>query len=127
MEKSVVIKSTDSDAVLKFSNPKNDCFEVSFSSSYLCASKRVWGYKGAPCEFLVNLVNNLASQWKGWDGIEEWSSMVNDFKMAFILDSLGHIKIEIELIDNSWKINAELNTEFGQLEQISKQVKNFFS
>lgn len=126
MEKSVVIKSTYSDEVLKFSNPKNDDFEVSFSSSYLCASKRVWGYKGAPCEFLVDLVNNLASQWKGWNGIEEWSSMVNDFKLAFISDSLGHVKIKIELIDHSWKMNAELTTEIGQLEQISKQIKNFF-
>ena len=127
MEKSVVIKSADTDAILKFSNPKNDYFEVTFSSSYLCASKRVWGYKGAPCEFLVDLVNNLALQWKGWDGIEEWSSMVNDFKLAFISDNLGHITIKIELIDDSWKINAELKTEIGQLEQISKQIKNFFS
>lgn len=130
MEKSVVIKSTDTDAVLKFSNPKNDYFEVSFSSSYLSASKRVWGYKGAPCEFLVGLLNNLASQWRGWDGIEEWSSMVNDFKLSFISDNLGHITIKIELIDDSepepWKINAELKTEIGQLEQISNQIKNFF-
>ena len=100
MEKSVVIKSSDTDAVLKFSNPKNDHFEVSFSSSYLCASKRVWGYKGAPCEFLVGLLDELASRWKGWDGVEEWSSMLGNFKLAFTSDSLGHAIIRIELIEH---------------------------
>ena len=71
----------------------------------------------------------MASQWKGWDGIEEWSSMLGDFKLAFTSNSLGHVKIKIELIenDNSWLINAEIKTELGQLEQISRQVKNFFS
>ena len=55
--------------------------------------------------------------------------MLGDFKLAFTSNSLCHVKIQIELIgnDNLWLINAELKTELGQLEQISKQVKNFFS
>lgn len=136
IEKFVSIKSSDTDAVLKFSRLRHDYFYVSFKSSSLCASKRVWLYSNldseySDCDSIVDLFSKLASRTKGWDESEKWISIEGDFKIELISNNLGHVKIEIELSNyrnsESWEIYVELRTELGQIEQILKQVKNFFS
>ncbi|MBP5973177.1 hypothetical protein HW132_10635 [Brasilonema sp. CT11] len=132
MSREVTIKSTCTDAKLEFLNFGNDCFRVLFESRTLSASKDVWLYADgdySDCQFLVNLFREMARAWKGWEGEKTWRSTEADFVLCCTSDKLGHINLEVHLLEfdgSPWSANFNLDTEAGELEKISNEVAMFF-
>ena len=72
---------------------------------------------------------DLAENWKGFDGEKQWSSLEGEFSLICISDSLGHFALEVTIRDNEDTQYARktIFIESGQLEKIALEVKNFFS
>ncbi|WP_392533075.1 DUF6228 family protein [Nostoc sp. C117] len=129
MSRKFSIKSTDTGAKLEFFNFRNDYFTLMLSSPALNASKDIWLYTEndySDFQSLVNFFKEIARAWKGWEGKKTWSSIEGDFVLSCTSDKLGHITLQIELVQldeiETWSANFNLKTEAGQLEKISKEI-----
>lgn len=124
----VAIRSSSSDAELAFVAREGEYFVVEYKSTAASGRRRVWGY--TDCHLLVDLVQWLAAQLRGWADVCEWKTIESDFKISFRSDSLGHVYIGIELTSfldpESWTLSAELQTELGRLPKFASDVEKFF-
>jgi hypothetical protein len=122
----VTIKSANTGAKLKFSELENEYFTVVFSSASLSALHRVWVYTG-DCERLVNLFLDMAKNWTGWEGAKIWDAIEGDFSLSCTSDKLGHITLEIELVERNapelWFARFNVEIEAGQLEKIANEMR----
>lgn len=124
----VTIKSADTAAKLIFSNIEGDYFTASFESPELRTSRRVWGY--TDCEFLVNLFEYMAKEWKGWEGEQTWTSIEGEFGLSCSSDRQGHVRIKLFFVQfegmEPWKAEPTLNLEAGLMDEIAKNMRKFF-
>jgi hypothetical protein len=125
----MIIKSSNSDAVLEFSQHEDDYFAVSFRSSGRSATVRVFGYTDT--KHLGALFQVMASEWKGWSGTKEWASIEREFIIECTADGRGHVAIRVvlqnQMCEEPWKLEAVLNTDSGLLAQYAEEAKRFFN
>jgi hypothetical protein len=126
---STVIKSGNTAATLTFSERDGGYFFVTYESPSVKLRKRVWGY--TDCEFLVNLFEFIAKEWKGWDGAQEWASIEGEFGISATCDNLGHVMLTITIKEfdgpEVWSSQVSLGLDAGQTENIAKKVGQFFA
>jgi len=126
---STVIKSSNTSASLTFCERDGDYFSVIFDSPAVKLKKRVWGY--TDCQFLVNLFDFMAKEWKGWDGLQSWESIEGEFGLSASCDHLGHVMLHLSFRENDgpevWQSNVDLGLDSGQTERIAVQVGKFFA
>lgn len=96
MLKRVTIKSTSTDAKLELLDVGHEYFTVIFSSAALSACKRVWD--NTKFQALVELFQEMASKWRGWESDLTWSSIEGEFILSCTCDKLGHITLSVELV-----------------------------
>jgi hypothetical protein len=122
------IKSARSDAELAFVAFEGGHFTVEFRSSEVSAVLRVWGY--TDCQFLVDLLQHLAQQKRGWKDPMEWQSIESDLALQFRSDSHGHVFVAVEMRhshgEEDWLVKAGIQTELGQLPHIAANAAAFF-
>jgi len=91
------------------------------------ASTTVWLYTKE--NSLSNFFETLSSYDKPWKGTRTWTSIENDLSISVSSSSLGAVLFEITLCslqgEEEWQINISINSEFGQLSHIAKDVKDF--
>lgn len=123
-----VIKSARSDAALTFVGYDGDYFLVELGGSELSAVRRIWGY--TDCDLLVDLLNHLSKQERGWEEPAEWQSIEHDFTLRFRSDSHGHVFVDVELRrwhgEEDWKLETTIQTELGQLPKLAAEATTFF-
>jgi hypothetical protein len=130
MREPVTIKSVNSDYSLTFSLVENDYFTVDVQGADRSAQTRVWGY--TDCQFLVGLFESIAKDWRGWDGVRDWSSIEGEFQLFASSDRLGHVTLRTVLTNTNcgpsepWTLEASLVMEAGQLEAVSRDIADFF-
>jgi hypothetical protein len=128
MQHAFAIKSTRSDAELAFTNCEGDYFTVELCGREISAVRRVWGYTDY-CQNLVELLDYLAKQDRGWAVPAEWASIELELVLRWRSDLLGHVFVEIEMSHNGgedWRLKAEIETELGQLPRIAREAALFF-
>lgn len=117
---------------LEFSNPEVsssgsfDFYAVTLSTTGLKASLRIEAYWEAG---LIELFNEIARDWKGWDGKKEWESIERSLALSAVADRAGHtyLTVELQVPDfNGWYARAVLTLEAGQLQKIARDVERFF-
>ncbi|WP_316367281.1 DUF6228 family protein [Candidatus Thiodiazotropha sp. CDECU1] len=122
------IKSTSTSATLIFREREGDYFSIVYDSPAVKIQKRVWGY--TDCQALVGLFQSLAQDWKGWEGVREWSSIEGEFGLSASSDNLGHIELSISFAEfdapEEWSAKVCLLLDSGQTESIAKKVRVFF-
>lgn len=115
--------------MLTFSEHDGDYFLITYESSAVKIHKRVWGY--TDCEFLVNLFEFIAKEWKGWKGTQEWASIEGEFSISATCDNLGHVMLAITIKEHDgperWNSEVSLGIDAGQTEIIAKKVRQFFA
>ncbi len=124
-----LIKSTESDASLEFSDLSGDYFKVSLRASSHCATRDVYAYtdaKGIACLF-----QEAADQWRGWSGTKKWESIEGEFTLELTSDKTGHISLTARINHNCgnpdpWKLEATLTIEAGQLESLAKKAGKYW-
>ena len=88
-------------------------------------------WMGLP-EFVV-LFEEMARDWRGWDGTKAWRSGVGDLELRCMHDRLGHIGIEVDLRSfefagaREWRAVGRVTVEAGQLDEIAREAREFFA
>lgn len=126
----VKLKSANTGATLEFSAVRNQYCTVTFSSAALRASHQVWIYSGEGERF-ASLFVEMAEHWTGWAGAKTWASLEADFSLSCTSDSLGHITLEVEMVDRDspeeWSTQFKIEVEAGQLETIAQEIQVLFN
>ena len=134
MVDTVIIKSSRSAGELRLSEPKPP--SVSYPVEYLritlkdreiaASSSKIYIYE--PFD-MAAFFEDLAANWKGWEGVKEWASVEGDFALSCTSDGLGHVAMEVTLksgvYEDDWCVKAVIHVEVGQLEEIAAKVKQF--
>ena len=127
MEDSTVIKSAHDGTTLEFSDRTGDHYRVSLTGPNFHGDCSVYAYE--PAADLSAFFRDMATNWRGWQGKKEWSSLEGELKLAGIIDSTGHISLSVRLRSGpypfDWTISAVLLLEAGSLEKIAGQVERF--
>ena len=134
MVDTVTIKSSSSSGELRLSEPKPpsarypvEYLRVSLKDNEIAASSsKVYIYEPLG---LAAFFEDLAGNWKGWEGVKQWSSIEGDFALSCTSDGLGHAAMGVTLksgvYEDDWCVKAVIHVEAGQLEEIAAKVKQF--
>ena len=125
----MVLKSSDSDATLRFGPIEDDYIAVSLSASSYSGRHRTYLHTDAP--HIASFFSEAAENWRNWDGVREWSSLEGDVQLTLEADRLGHITLKVRIIGDSggrdpWQLTATLALEAGQLEGIANDARRHF-
>jgi len=103
---------------------------VGIKSTNLRCSTKVDGYMsdGLPAYFFE--MNNLMTNFGGWEGTRSWSSLEGELSISSSADSLGHVTTIATLrsghYELDWSAEIGLQLEAGQLSGIVKDVRKIF-
>ena len=134
MVEEVTIKSSRSAGELKLSDPKPpgsrypvEYVRVSLKDKDIAASSaKIFLY--TPHD-LADFFEDLAANWKGWEGIKVWASIEEDFALSCKSDNLGHVAMEVTLksglYEDDWCVKAVIYMDAGQLEAVASSVRRF--
>jgi len=133
MSDELTIKSSSSSGKLKFSEqqPANSPVEyirVNLEDRELAAStSRIYLYKP---DDLVAFLDELAREWKGWQGEKEWKSVEGDLALSGTADGLGVVALRVTLksgpYEDDWCVQTVIHVDAGQLEDLAVKAKAFF-
>ena len=82
---------------------------------------------------LIALFEEMARDWRGWEGGKEWKSTDGRLKLACFHDRLGHIDLAFELRSSGladqleWQLQSSLWVEAGTLDGLVRRVRAFFA
>lgn len=129
MEKTVSIRSSQSNSYLVFSGIEREDFGVTFRIRDARVGLRVWrDDAGMP---LVELFRSMARDWRGWEGARSWRSREGGLKLSCTSDRLGHVTLEVTMNGfekpESWRFTGTLVVDPGQLDRIANEVQEFFA
>lgn len=124
-----VIRSSQTGACITFSARSESYFDVRFSSPEVSFGKTI--YDHTSCLALIELFEHMTISWQGWQGSMEWASVESDIRLGCTHDGLGHIDLELSLIDRSghaewWQTTVHLMVDAGQLDRIAFELRRFF-
>jgi len=125
----VTIKSAKGRRSLTLSNRNGDYFDVELAGDAVSAKKRVWGYTDT--EFLGELFDSIARDWKGWDGERQWAAIEGDFSITASSDKLGHIRLDVVIrnndLEDDWQLDVPIYLDAGGLDKIASNVRHFIT
>jgi len=131
--KTLTIRCSKSDSELTLSEisfeTKDGTFfsyQAALSNSHLKAQVEV---ADASHRGWVDFFADLAENWRGWKGEKKTATLEGHLSIKCTVDPLGHVTLRVRLQDvsNSWHAEQDLQLESGQLEELSKQNKTFFT
>lgn len=124
-----IIKSNDSDLLLRLSDIKDDFFTAEIISNRLTAKISVYGYCPHSYSF-ADFFERLASQDKPWETEQCWESLEGEFKLAATCSSLGAVIFTVNFNQNGgedWNIETEIRSDLGQIPELARTGRLFFS
>lgn len=130
----VEIKSSEGPACLTLSEPQKDSgespivyFAASVRDTNLRAVSRVYAY-GA--ENIASLFEDVARNWRGWEGEKSGGSIEGDLSLTCESDLLGHTFVRVTLAsgpyDHNWRVEVTIRLDAAQLDGVAKQLRSFF-
>ena len=125
--KLLTIHSVSSDRAFIFSNRNGEFFNFELKSVEVSAALRVSTYTDD--HGLTNFFKELTGFEKPWQGTRSWRSLEGEFEIHASCATLGQVTFEVNLqsYPGNWKVQAEIETELGQLTQIAKNAEIFFN
>jgi hypothetical protein len=127
MGHSTIIKSAHDGTTLEFSDRAGDYYRVSLSGHDVHGACRVYAYE--PASHLSGFFRDLATNWQGWQGKKEWSSLEGELRFSATCDSTGHTSLSLRLRSGpypfDWILSTVLMIEAGSLGQIASEIEKF--
>jgi hypothetical protein len=132
MVEEVTIKSSRSAGELKFSEPKPPglnhvveyCRVTLRDRGIATSSARIYDPAG-----VVTLFDDMAADWRGWEGEKRWESVDNDFALSCASDARGAVSMTATLKgpyhEGEWRVQAVVHVEAGRLGELAAQVRRF--
>jgi hypothetical protein len=103
-------------------------FKIRLTDHDLSAVSRV--YAGGDEAHPGPLFDQMAAQWRGWQGQFVWESPERELGLRCTRDRTGHVFIRVELrsgpTEADWAVQAKIEAEAGQLEELARQAGLFF-
>jgi hypothetical protein len=75
---------------------------------------------------LVKYLEELAKNWKGWDGEKRLETTESEFNLSARHNGVGHIKLQIEFRNHPWMVKTEIDVEPGNLDNLVADAKTLF-
>ncbi len=133
---SFVLGSGDGSARLEFSDLERDHhgtadrLKATITDVGLVASARVvFNTHINDASALATMFEEIAGQWRGWDGTRQWQALESPFRLCFTHDGIGHIRAEVTLgsgfYPEDWSVKACLILEPGALEELAPSFRRF--
>ena len=102
-------------------------FRVRYTSSDVSAVVEVYDIQPQRWSLFFQ---ELADNWRGWDGVKKHESLENHLKLSCTADSTGHIEMRCILrgdpAGSNWRVEDSLFIEAGQLDGLAKRAKKYF-
>ncbi|MEZ0261134.1 MAG: DUF6228 family protein [Alphaproteobacteria bacterium] len=127
------LRSSTSDLTLRIFNLRDYFYTVELECATfriardVCREDNIFiNYKNLPQFF-----HDLATQRKPWAGTKEWYSFEHEFKISAACDIMGHITLAILIrkrdgSPEEWELQADLQSELGQMPAAAASVEKFF-
>jgi hypothetical protein len=101
-------------------DPTLDYLMADLSVDGLSATKRVYAHYASGWRELANFFAGLATDWRGWSGTREWTSVESDLKIE-ARHEFGHVQLHVTLRqamadwgNHGWTASADLTLEPGE-------------
>jgi Family of unknown function (DUF6228) len=124
---SMTIKSAHGVREIAFSDFDGDYIGIEIRDDTLRVRKKVYLYTDGPS--LCDFFQDMASQWRGWEGKKEIESVEGDFRLEARSDGKGHIELRTTIRNNypedKWFVSIPIWLEAGSLEDISKRINKY--
>ena len=130
----VVIESAQVGISLTLSDPEFEKHSYDYGPEYFRVTAAGPGFSGVLRVYgdasggLPALFEELARNWRGFDGKKSWSSLEGEFSLRASADKLGHMWLGFTLNEPTygWTLEGGLVLEAGQLERIARHVRRFW-
>jgi Family of unknown function (DUF6228) len=101
-----------------------ESFLVTVNGYEIHATTRVSSFRSPS---LAEYFQDIADNWRGWEGEKYWSTLESDLEFKATSDKLGHVRLEFSLkrpyTQFGWVLQAALELEAGQLDAIAANVR----
>jgi hypothetical protein len=127
----LVIKSNGTRCKLQLAIDADE-FIVTITDHGLTAEARGWwNSEMEEPQQLARFFEDLASDWRGWDGQKSWRALERPFFLSATHDGLGHVTLTVRLeegwVDPNWSAEAHLAIDAGGLTELATRVARFVS
>ena len=123
-----IVKSSETDARLVFSQRVGDDFSVEFQSHQLQVVHSVCGYTDP--QGVARLFQELAAYSKPWQGQLHYSSLEQEFGISASCSPLGAVSLAVGFsrvgAKQEWSATTTIQIEFGQLSALASNAQRFF-
>jgi hypothetical protein len=128
MSEPIKLKSSTSPATVEFRRGAADRFGVQVERPELTAAVEVYCIDGFRDPLsLVEFLDGIARDWRGWEGTRNWSALEGEFSLSCRADRLGHIYMTVRLggqIESEpWSVEFQINTEASQIEPLARAMR----
>jgi hypothetical protein len=130
----VKITSSQGSGSLELRDPVRSGNEVASFTATLTADgmKASTGVYVMSGDGIANLFEEMAAEWRGWDGVKTWESLEGDLEVAAEHDRLGQITLRVMLrrwqSPPEWEARADLTIDAGeQLANTARELRAFFT
>jgi hypothetical protein len=75
---------------------------------------------------LADLFEDMAQNWRGWNGTKDWQGMEGGLALSCVHDGLGHVGISVELRHLSgagWVARSDIGVDAGQLDALAGEIR----
>lgn len=96
--------------------------EATLVTPGLEVSETVWGHYATGFDDLISFFIGLEKQWRGWAGIETFSSVENDLRLEASHDGHVWLQVRFQPVGERWSAGATFRLDPG--EQLSQTVAN---
>src|SRR5579863_1133584 len=128
---SAVITSALSNTTLELAvgpnrRPYHAQWSVKLETPSVVATHAFWGSDPGS---LVAFFDDLASNWRGWDGRREWTELERELGLIATHDGLGHVLISVTLGKfiapplAAWMVQVPLQLDAGELDSVAAQAR----
>lgn len=105
--------------------------DAGFGAEVECGGLRAAaGIYDVACTAWAAYFQDLAENWRGWDGTKCERSVEGHLELEATADSTGHITLRVTLSNEPlydvWRASCRLRLEAGQLEALAKRASRFF-
>jgi hypothetical protein len=84
--------------------------------------------RGHQSDGLADYFASLATNWKGWSGPCDWTSLEGDLSLSAESHRTGHIHFHVHLNHGAppyWELDFGLGVEAGELERLAEEARAF--
>jgi len=132
MVEEVTIKSSHSAGELKLSEPRppglshvvDYCRVTLKGRDIATSSARIYDPAG-----VVTLFDDMAADWRGWEGEKQWSSVEDDFTLSCTSNAQGVVAMTATLKgpyhEGEWCVQAVIHVQADQLGELAAKVRRF--